>query len=75
MNTATYLAACQQPDGLRVARIVRVIGQATTDDIAAMLAAHDLIPREIIRAPTGASLDTITGTITDPYQIMYMQGK
>lgn len=72
---STYLATCQKPDGLRVARVVRVIGKATTDDIAAMLAAHDFFPREIIKAPTGASLDTITGTITDPYQIMYMQGK
>lgn len=75
MNTATYLVTCQQPDGLRVIRIVRVIGKATTDDVAAMVAAHDLIPRDIIRAPTGASLDTITRAIADPYQVMYMQGK
>lgn len=75
MNTATFIAICQQPDGQRVTRIVRLIGDGDADAVAAMLKKNGLIPREIIRAPTGASLDTIAATCNGSYQIMYMQGK
>ncbi|MDL2319274.1 hypothetical protein LJC74_09445 [Eubacteriales bacterium OttesenSCG-928-A19] len=71
----TYVAEHTAPDGTTAYRIVRVFGKATVDDVRAMLEQHGILPREIIRAPTGASLDAITGAITDPFKIMYMQGK
>lgn len=67
----TYIATLLGPSY----RIVRVFGNATTDEVHTMLAALGIEAHEIVRAPDKVALAALTATLDAPCKVMYLQGK